>query len=217
MPSTADSPAVSAAIETKAPPSQWQYSLMDFVPGIRGKNGHIVGVSAETPRAFVGGPLIKDKVNISEAFDYTIKNQPVRGQPWPVNERKLRGFTSFTDVQAILSPKHLLTANATAFSDRTQFADINALGAADRFLELRGEGAFATVIETDEFGFGTLNNTFRYSRVDSNAYGQGDQDLLMTPEGLGGNAFNRWTRTANQFEILPTFSCARKMAWQPRI
>lgn len=100
---------------------------MDFVPGVRGRNGQIVGVSAETPRAFVGGPLVKNKVNISEAFDYDIKNIPVRGQPWPVNERKLRGFTSFTDMQAILSPKHLLAANVVSFSDRVQFADIDSL------------------------------------------------------------------------------------------
>ena len=201
-----------STIETKAPPSQWQYSLMDFVPGVRGKNGQIVGVSAETPRAFVGGPLIKDKLNISEAFDYTIKNQPVRGQPWPVNERRLRGFTSFTDVQAILSPKHLLTANVTAFSDRTQFADISSLVPQTASSNSGAKGAFATVTDTAEFGFGTLNNTFRYSRFDSNAYGQGGQNLLVTPEGLGGNAFNRWSRTANQFEILPSIQL-RQRRW----
>ena len=43
-----------ATIETKAPPSQWQYSLLDFVPGLRMKKRHIVGVSAETPRAVCG-------------------------------------------------------------------------------------------------------------------------------------------------------------------
>lgn len=198
-----------SAIETKAPPSQWQYSLMDFVPGVRGKNGQVVGVSAETPRAFVGGPLIKDKVNISEAFDYTIKNQPVRGQPWPVNERRLRGFTSFTDVQAILSPKHLLTGNLTVFSDRTQFADISSLVPQTASSNSGAKGAFATLTDTSQFGFGAWTNTFRYTRFDSNAYGQGELNLLMTPEGLGGNAFNRWTRTANQFEILPVVQLRR--------
>lgn len=204
-----------ATIETKAPPSQWQYSLMDFVPGVRGKSGHIVGVSAETPRLFVGGPLVRNRVNISEAFDYTIKNRPVCGQPWPVNEHRLRGFTSFTNLQAILSPKHLLTANVVAFSTRPQFADINSLVPQSASSNSGAKGAFATVAAIDQLSSGTLNTTLRYTRFDSNAYGQGNQDLLMTPEGLSGNAFNRWTRTANQIEILPTFQLARK-TWHGR-
>jgi hypothetical protein len=199
-----------ATIETKAPPSQWQYSLLDFVPGLRMKKRHIVGVSAETPRLFVGGPLIRNRLNISESFDYTIKNLPVRGQPWPVNENRLRGFTSFTNLQAILSPRHLLTANVVAFSSRSQFADINSLVPQSASSNSGSKGAFATVSETDQFSGGTLNTTFRYTRFTSNSYGQGDQDLLMSPEGLSGNAFNRWTRTANQFEILPAFALARK-------
>ena len=199
-----------STIETKAPPSEWQYSLMDFVPGIRGKNGQIVGVSAETPRLFVGGPLIKNRVNVSEAFDYTIKNRPVRGQPWPVNENKLRGFTSFTNLQAILSPKHLFTANLAAFSERNQFADINALVPQGASSNSGSKGVFVTLGTTDQFSFGTVSTTFRYTRFDSNAYGQGDQDLLITPEGLGGNAFNRWARTSNQFEVLPTLQVRQK-------
>ena len=34
--------------------------------------------------------------------------------------------------------------------------------------------------------------------------------MLLTPQGRGGNAFNTWTRTANQFEALPTFRLSRK-------
>ena len=199
-----------ATIETKAPPDQWQYSILDFVPGLRMKRDHIMGVSAETPRLFVGGPLIKNRLNFSQSFDYTIKNSPVRGLSWPVNETKLRGFTSFTNLQALLTPKHLLTANVVAFSNRTQFADINALVPQTASSNLGSKGAFATLIASDQFSFGTLNTTFRYTRVDSNAYGQGDQDLLITPDGLGGNAFNRWTRASNQFEVLPTLELRQK-------
>jgi hypothetical protein len=199
-----------ATIETKAPPSQWQYSLLDLVPGLRMKKRHIVGVSAETPRLFVGGPVIQNRLNISESFDYTIKNLPVRGQPWPVNESRLRGFTSFTNLQAVLSSRHLLTANVVAFSSRDQFADINSLVPQSASSNSGSKGAFATLSETDQFSPGTLNTTFRYTRFKSNAYGQGDQDLLMSPEGLSGNAFNRWTRTANQFEMLPAFELTRK-------
>jgi hypothetical protein len=127
-----------------------------------------------------------------------------------VNENRLRGFTSFTNLQAVLSPRHLLTASVTAFSSRSQFADINSLVPQSASSNSGSKGTFATVKEIDQFSSGTLNTTFRYTQFKSNAYGQGDQDLVMNPEGLSGNAFNRWTRTANQFEMLPAFEFARK-------
>jgi len=197
-------------IETKAPPSRWQYSLMDFVPGVRGKNGQIVGVSAETPRAFVGGPLIKDKLNISESFDYTIKNHPVRGLPWPVDETRIRGFNSFTDLQAILSTRHLLTGSVVAFSNHTQFADISSLLPQKASSNTGSKGAYVTINDSYQLESGTLLTMFRYSRFDSNAYGQGSEPLLLTPEARAGNAFNNWKRTANQFQASPVFQLARK-------
>ena len=197
-------------IQTKAPPDKWQYSLMDFVPGLRGKNGQIVGVSSETPRLFVGGPILKRKLNISEAFDYVLRKRPVRGLAWPVNETWSLGFTSFTNIQAILSPRHVLTGNVMGFSARTQFADINSLVPQSASSNSGSQGAYASMSDSYQLGSGTLVTGFRYSRVDTNAYGQGAKDLLMTPQGLGGNAFNTWTRRANQFEALPTFQLSRR-------
>src|SRR2546426_6319797 len=49
-------------IETKPPAKRWQYGGEGFMAGFRGQGGHIVGVSAETPRLFLGGPIIKNKL-----------------------------------------------------------------------------------------------------------------------------------------------------------
>ncbi len=197
-------------IETKTPPAEWQFALLDFVPGLRIKSGRIAGISSETPRVFLGGPLIKNKLTISEAFDYTIRNRTVRGLPWPSDQTKLRGFSSFTNLQAILSPKHLLSGSIAVFSQRTEFADINSLMPQSASSNLGSKGAFATATDTSQFGFGVLTTTFRYTRFKSNAYGQGDLSMSITPEGMGGNAFNSWNRTANQYEALPILQLVRK-------
>jgi len=199
-----------ATIESKAPPNQWQYAIGDFMPGLRAKSGHIAGVSAETPRAYLGGPLVRNKLNVSEAIDYTIKNIPVRGLAWPNNETRIKGFTSFTELQAILSPRHLLTASVVAFSARTQFANINSFVQQSASSNSGSKGAYASVNDTYQFDAGTLTSLFRYTRFDSNAYGQGSQDMLVTPERWGGNFFDTWTRTANQYEAMPAFQWGRK-------
>src|SRR6516162_2905307 len=59
-------------IETKAPPSdRWQFGLMDPIPGIRGKDGHIVGIADWTPRLYFGGPLLKNNSTFPKPLPMT--------------------------------------------------------------------------------------------------------------------------------------------------
>jgi hypothetical protein len=200
-------------IETKPPSNRWQHQVSDFIPGLRGKEGHIAGVSSATPQLQFGGPILKDKLNFSETFEYTLRRRPVRGLPWPDNEIKTEGFTSFTSFQAILSSRHLLTTNIDVFPMRTQFANINSLVPQSASSNYGQTGVSIGVSDSYQFSSRALLSTvFRYTRFDSNAYGQGSANMLVTPDGWGGNFFNTWTRTANQFEALPILQLPSK-AW----
>jgi hypothetical protein len=204
-------------IDTKAPPSdRWKFGVMDFIPGFRGKSGHIVGISDWTPRLFFGGPLLKNKLNFSEAFTYDVRKEPVRGLAWPDNETKQQGFDSLTSFQAVLSPHHLLTVNVNGFSNRRQFADISALVPQTASSDDGQRGVSVGVADTYQFTSGALLSTvFRYTRFDSNAHGQGPEDMLISPEGWGGNFFDKWTRSANQIELFPVYQFALK-EWHGR-
>src|SRR5258708_20160567 len=114
-------------IETKPPSGTWDYKLRDFIPAFRGKNDNLVGLANWTPRFEFGGPLVKNKVNFLEEVTYEIRKQPVRGLSFPVNEIKTRSVTSFTDVQVILSDRHVLNFHVNTFPLELDFANINAL------------------------------------------------------------------------------------------
>jgi len=200
-----------ATIETNPPPAEWNYKLADFNVSLRAKNGHIVGISQATPRLYFGGPLVPGKLNFSEAYEYEVIRDPVRGLSWPKNEIKKQGFNSFTSFQAILSSQHLLTVDINAFPERTQFADINALLPQTASSDYDRKGVSINASDLYNFTSGALLSTgIRYTRFDSNAHGQGPDSLLITPEGWGGNFFNGWDRTANQFEAFPTFQFSPK-------
>jgi hypothetical protein len=198
-------------IETQPPASQWHYGIMDFVPGFRGKNGHLVGLSAETPRLFFGGPLIANKLNFSEDFTYDVQKHPVRGLAWPDNETKRQGFDSLTTFQAVLSSQHLLTFTVNGFSNRRQFADISALVPQTASSDDGQRGVSVGATDVYQFSSGALLSTvFRYTFFDSNAHGQGPEDMVISPEGWGGNFFDAWTRSARQVELLPIYQFAQK-------
>jgi hypothetical protein len=192
-------------IQTKPPGDRWQFGLNNFLPGFRGKNGVLVGIQDEEPRLYLTGPLSKGKLNFSEAITYDFMRPPVRGLAWPRNETIIQGTGALTSVEAILSPRHLLNLNLNLFLQRVEFANINAL-VPQTASSNNGQHGFS-VGATDSYQLvsgALLSTVFRYTRFDSNARGQGLADMLVAPEGWGGNFFNSWNRTSNQFQVLPS-------------
>lgn len=203
-------------IETKPPFDAWNFKLNGLTPSFRGKNGHLVGVGQFTPRVLFGGPLIAGKLNFTEELTYEVNNLEVRGLAWPFNETKTRAVTSYTQVQLILSPRHLLAVDLNIFPLRTQFANINALVPQSASSDYGQNGASVGVSDSYQFSSGSLlNAVVRYTRFDSHSHGQGTEDMLVTPEGWGGNFFNSWSRNADELEFRPALQLADK-SWYGR-
>src|SRR5580704_11144592 len=203
-------------IETKPPFDSWSFKLHDLTPSFRGKNGHLVGIGQFTPRLLFGGPLIAGKLNFTEEITYEVNNLEVRGLSWPFNETKTRSVTSFTQFQFILSPRHLLDVDLNIFPRRTQFANINAFVPQSASSNYGQNGVSVGISDSYQFGSGSLLNTVvRYTRFDSHAHGQGAEDMLVTPDGWGGNFFNSWSRNANELEFRPALRFAEK-SWHGR-
>jgi Carboxypeptidase regulatory-like domain len=203
-------------IETNPPPGNWHYGVRDFGVRLRGKNGHLVGISQATPAVSFGGPLSKGKLNFAEAFEYEVRKDWVRGLAWPRNEIKKQGFNSFTTVQAILSPEHVVNVDVNVFPMRTQYADLRALIPQTASSDYNQKGVSIGVADLYNFSNDQLLRIgFRYTRFDSNARGQGFADMLVTPDGWGGNFFDSWNRKANQFEVSPLYQFAARR-WRGR-
>ena len=200
-----------ASVQTKAPSDQFNFELNDLTPNFRGKSGHFVGVSEESPRIDLTGPLSPGKLDFFEAFNYDLHKQTVRGLAWPKDEIKKEGIDSFTSLQYIISTLHLLTGNLKIFPERLEFADINSLvpqSASSNY----GQRGFSGGIK-DRYLFpagGSLTSFFQFTNFSSYAHGQGPLDMLVTPNGWGGNFFNTWARAGYQQEASQTYQSPRK-------
>lgn len=199
------------SIETKPPSGQWHFEVNDFLPTPRIRSGQLVGIADDRPRVTLTGPLWANRLNFSESFTYDMGKQPVRGLAWPHNEIKTEGFSSFSSFQFIFAPNHLMTVNTNIFPLRREFDNIDSLipqtassnygqrgvtfGATDRYL--LDSGAVATTL-------------VQITKFDSYAHGQGPLDMLVTPNGYGGNYFNSWTRNSSEQEISEIYQLAHK-------
>ncbi|MGB2591981.1 MAG: carboxypeptidase regulatory-like domain-containing protein [Candidatus Acidiferrum sp.] len=198
-------------IETKPPQEKWNFYLKNFVPSILGKNDSMVGIAQATPGVDFGGPLFGDKLFFSEVFQYDMKKTTVRGLPWPDDINKKQGFNSFTTLELVLSPKQIVTLTVNAFPLRQQHVGIDALVPEPASNDLNQKGIALHLSDKYELDSGAIFSAIaQYTRFDSNAHGEGLDDMLITPEGWGGNFFNQWSRRGKQFQFLPTYQFAEK-------
>ncbi len=198
------------SVETKPPSNQFHFELNDFLPTPRIKSGHIVGIADDQPRLYITGPLLANKLSFSESIAYDLTRQPVRGLPFPHNETKTEGFNSFTSFQYVFTPQHLTTVNVDVFPRRRQFANINSLVPQSASSDYGQRGFSAGT--TDRYllsSGGILTTLFQFTKFDSYGHGQGPQDMLITPNGWGGNFFNSFTRASNQQEFRQSYQFPR--------
>ncbi len=200
-------------IATKSPADSLDFNVTKLGITVLGKNGHISGLGGANPAISFDAPLIAHKLLLSEFFQYEMKKTTVEGLPWPDDISKKQGFNSYSTVEAILATNHLLTLTVNAFPLRTDHIDISALIPQPASNSLNQSGV--TIALSDRYEFAShavLSTVGQYTRFDSNAHGYGPEDMLITPEGYGGNYFNTWSRRGKEFQFLSTYDFP-KIEW----
>ena len=100
----------------------------------------------------------------------------------------------------------MLTLTVNAFPLRQQHVDISALVPLGASNDLDQSGIAVGLNDKYQLSSGAiLAVVAQYMRFDSNAHGQGPEDMLITPQGYGGNYFNQWSRRGKEFQAVPSF------------
>jgi Carboxypeptidase regulatory-like domain len=199
------------SIETRPPDDKWGFKLRGVVPSVLGKNGSMVGIAEAIPGIAFDAPIVPHKLLLSEVFQYEMKKTTVEGLPWPYDISKRQGFNTFTTIEAILAPNHVLMFTVNAFPLRQQHVDISALVPQPAANDLNQSGVAIGLNDKYQFGSGAIFGLVaQYMRFDSNAHGQGTADMLITPEGWGGNYFNLWSRRGKEFQAVPSYQFSKQ-------
>jgi len=105
----------------------------------------------------------------------------------------------------------VVTLTVNAYPLRVQHADINALEPQPASNDLNQTGETVGLTDRYQFSSGAIFSTIaQYTRFDSNAHGQGLADMLITPEGYGGNYFNQWSRKGKEFQLVSAYQFSKK-------
>lgn len=198
-------------ISTKPPNDGWDFNVGKMGITVLGKNGHMAGLGGATPEISFDAPLIPHKLMLSEVFQYEMKKTTVEGLSWPNDISKRQGFSSYSTLEAILAKNHLLTLTANVFPLRTDHIDISALIPQPASNSFNQSGMAVALTDRYEFDSGAaLTTVAQYTRFDSDAHGYGTADMLITPQGYGGNYFNQWSRRGKEFQFLTNYALSKK-------
>src|SRR5439155_20434490 len=64
----------------------------------RKRAGDFVGIESWTPRMTVTGPIVKNKIAVTQSFEYRFIRTPVESRPQLQRHMKFEGLNSFTQV-----------------------------------------------------------------------------------------------------------------------
>ena len=187
------------AAETRRGGDKWSFSLNDPLPEFRIRSGHLVGVKDMSPRLNFGGPVIPNRLFVSEGSEYLLHKQPVRTLPFPANETRFKAINSFAQLDAVLTPSHTLTASLHYSPHSLQYAGLDFFNPQPVTPNADFGESTATLIDRVSLGGGVLQSTMANTRVTTAIEPQGVAEMLLSPLGNGGNYFSQQSRHATRF------------------
>jgi hypothetical protein len=196
------------SVETRRGGEQWKWELNDPFPDFIIRSYHLRGLRDATPRLNLEGPVIPGKLYFSAGLEFTIRKTEVYELPFPFNQKKQEGINSFVQLDWIVSQKQLVTATVHVAPQRMQYVNMNYFNPQATSPDASTNDYTVTVGDKLTLGSGLLDNTISATRFDARVWGQGTQDLTITPAGNSGNYFAQQSRQASRISWSPTYTFA---------
>src|SRR3989442_2898792 len=197
-------------IETRRGRDSWHAEVNDFLPDLRFKGGHVIGVAEDTPRVNFNGPLIKDRLFLSQSLSYSIAKQPVRGLAFPKNEAKTETQAYFSQVDLLLGKRHTQTFTFGYFPQRDQFVNLDFFRPEPVTPNYKQKDFVFTVRDHYQFGEGLLQSALSFKRFDADVWGQGEDEQTLTPTVEQGNYFATQSRHSHRLELFEVYTSPAK-------
>src|SRR5262245_29507883 len=194
------------SVETKRGGEKWNFELNDPLPEFRFLNGHLRGLRDATPRVVFNGPLIKDRLYISQGSEYVLNKRPVQTLEYPNKETKSESINSFTQLDYLISGVHTLTGTFHLAPRKDSFVNLDFFNRRPVTPNWRGKDYTGTIIDRLTVGENLLESTVSVKHYTVNVYGQGNGEMNLSPAGNSGNYFSVQDRLAQRIEWMEMFS-----------
>jgi len=186
-------------------------SVQNFFPRLRDRDGHIVGIGAFTPRLTFSGPLVKNRVAITQSFEYRFVRTPVEGLPPLQRDTKLESFDSFTQYDLNISTKHTATVSVALFPQKIDYLGLNTFAPQPSTPNLHQRG-YQTSLQDHYIGKSgsLLTSGFSYERFDADLLRNSNDPYRLLVETTEGGFFNTQKRETERVQWQEMYQPSQK-------
>ena len=202
-------------IQTRRAGDTWRIRLNDLSPTFRSKRHedlyNINGIAGFGPNFELGGPIVKDRLFLEQTAQYRYSSDDIPSRPED-ERRTTHWFSSFTRLDANLTPAHSLVASIGFFPSLTTLASLGTFTPPDATIDVHERVMLGTVTEralwTDAL---VSESTVQVRGYRSSVQPQGLAPMQLYPETTLGNFYNTQYRTPTTFQLIQTLSGSAKL------
>jgi hypothetical protein len=177
----------------------YHFSIQNFFPRLRDRDGHILGIGAATPRTTITGPLIKGRLAFTQSFEYRSVYTPVNSLPYYARDTRLESFDSYTQLDANINSKQTATVSVAYYPQTLDFLGLNTFTTQQSTPDFHQHGYQIYAQHRWVIGNGgLLTSQFSYKTFDADITPQSNDPFILQLETTEGGFFNRQTRRTSR-------------------
>jgi len=191
-----------STVETKTSNyEKFRFSVQNLFPRLRDRDGTIRGIGASTPRLTVTGPIVKNRVAITQSFEYRFVRTPVNSLPALERDTKLESFDSYTQADFIINSRQTATISYALYPQKLDYFGLNTFTPQPSTPDFHQRGY--QVYAQHRFVTGDqslLTSQFSVKKFDADVTAQSDDPYRLLPDTTEGGFFNRQARRTSRVE-----------------
>jgi hypothetical protein len=197
-------------IQTRRGGDAWHVRLNNLSPTFRSKRHqdlyNINGIAGFGPNFELGGPIVKNRVFLEQTAQYRFSSDDVPSRPED-ERRTTHWISSFTRVDANLTPKHSLVGSAGFFPSITTLASLGTFTPPEATVDVHERVLLGTVTERALWSDNLVSeSTVQVRGYRASVQPEGTAPMELRPETTLGNFFNTQYRSPTTFQFIQTAS-----------
>jgi len=189
-------------------------SFQNILPRPRKRAGNFIGIESFTPRLTVTGPLLKDKLALTQSLEYRYVRTGITTQPPLQRDTKIETFNSFTQLDWIINSKQSATASIAIYPQKLDYLGLNTFIPQSSTPDLHQRDYMASIQHRWLTGSESmLISEFSYKRLNADVTAQSDEPYRLLVETTEGGYFNRQHRDTYRTEWQETYQFTPVSFW----